>query len=238
MHSSRKRTAHSSSRRGGAPPGTPQDQNPLEHSPPPRTMHNPPEQAPPGTRHPRSIHPPGIMHTPQSRHPLGPCTPRAGTPLWDHAPPPHRPGTPPGAAPPGAATPPMDRHTPVNILPCPKLRFRVVISRIPMLCYLWQWQIQNFPEGSTNPKGEAPAKFHRKLHANEEHRKGGGGGASAKNYNADPPLYSFISEKVYQEPQPSFSRVLYKWKLSCKLSWEGKWHPGAIMKPHYNVQLI
>ena len=36
------------------------------------------------------------------------------------------PGTPPGTRQP----PPVDRHTPVNILPCPKLRLRAVkISR-------------------------------------------------------------------------------------------------------------
>ena len=30
--------------------------------------------------------------------------------------------------PPGPCTPPVDRHTPVNILPCPKLRLRAVIT--------------------------------------------------------------------------------------------------------------
>ena len=34
-------------------------------------------------------------------------------------------GSPPGA-PPGTMHPPVDRHTPVNILPCPKLRLRAV----------------------------------------------------------------------------------------------------------------
>ena len=45
---------------------------------------------------PPCITPPGTMHQP------GPCTPQ------DHAP------------------PLVDRHTPVNILPCPKLRLRAV----------------------------------------------------------------------------------------------------------------
>ena len=47
-----------------------------------------------------------------------------------------QPGTPrtrhrPDQAPPtpGAGTPPVDRHTPVNILPCPKLRLRAVIKQ-------------------------------------------------------------------------------------------------------------
>ena len=72
MHSSRKRTARSSSRPGGSPSGTPPDQAP---------------------------HP-----TPQNQTPQGP-------------------GTPPGPDP-----PPLDRMTGVNILPCPKLRLRAVIT--------------------------------------------------------------------------------------------------------------
>ena len=67
MHSSRMRTARSSSR-----------------------------PAPPRSRHPWTRHPPGSRHPP-------------------------RPGAPP------EQTPLVDRHTPVNILPCPKLRLRAVI---------------------------------------------------------------------------------------------------------------
>ena len=37
------------------------------------------------------------------------------------------PGTPLDQAPPGTRHPPVDKHTPVNILPCPKLRLRSVI---------------------------------------------------------------------------------------------------------------
>ena len=56
-------------------------------------------------------------------HPLGPCTPP-------------RPCTTPGTMqPPGTMLPhphpPVDRHTPVNILPCPKLRLRAVKSNVP-----------------------------------------------------------------------------------------------------------
>ena len=68
-------------------------------------------QAPPGPGTPLGPDPtwdqapPGISTPPQSRHHPGP-----GTPL--QAPP---------------RQPPVDRHTPVNILPCPKLRLRAVI---------------------------------------------------------------------------------------------------------------
>ena len=47
--------------------------------------------------------------------------PGPGTPQ-DQAPPRSR-------HPPGAGTPPVDRHTLVNILPCPKLRLRVVTKK-------------------------------------------------------------------------------------------------------------
>ena len=52
---------------------------------------------------------------------------QAPCPPQDQAPPPetrHPPGT--RHPPPGPGTPTVDRHTPVNILPCPKLRLRVV----------------------------------------------------------------------------------------------------------------
>ena len=71
-HSSRMRTARSSSSRRG-----------LHQAPPPGSR--PP--SPRGSRH----HPPPTADTP------------------------------------GAYIPPVDRHTPVNILPCPKLRLRAVI---------------------------------------------------------------------------------------------------------------
>ena len=80
----------------------------------------------------------GALH----QAPPGPGTPQDQTPqdqaspLWDQAPPRtrHPPGTrPPGTRDPGTrhplgpGTPLVDRHTPVNILPCPKLRLWAVI---------------------------------------------------------------------------------------------------------------
>ena len=59
-------------------------------------------ESPPGTRQPPE---PG---TPWTRHPPEQAPPGPGTPQ-------------------GPCTPPVDRHTPVNILPCPKLRLQVVI---------------------------------------------------------------------------------------------------------------
>ena len=121
MHSSRMRTARSSSRAGGLHQAPPQDQ-------PPRAC-TPPEASPP----PWSRHPPGTGtlqdQTPREQvpsheqaHPLG-----AGTPL-EQAPPrsrhPPRDQTIP--SPRRRHPPPVDRHTPVNILPCPKLRLRAV----------------------------------------------------------------------------------------------------------------
>ena len=47
-------------------------------------------------------------------------------PNWDQTP---RDQAPPTRHPPGPGTPPVDRHTPVNILPCPKLRLRAVTSQ-------------------------------------------------------------------------------------------------------------
>ena len=76
--------------------------------------------------------PPGTP-PPRSRHPLDQAPP------WEQVPPGTRPPdqAPPGTRPPGsgtplgAGTPPppfVNRHTPVNILPCPKLRLRAVIN--------------------------------------------------------------------------------------------------------------
>ena len=64
--------------------------------------------------------PPEQAPDPGSRQPPGPdpLPPGAGTP-----PAPHQDQTPPGAG-----TPPVDRHAPVNILPCPKLRLRAVMN--------------------------------------------------------------------------------------------------------------
>ena len=93
MHSSRVHTACSSSRPGGSPPGTPQEQPPRPDTPlgagtPPNQT--PWEQAPPD-------------QTPGSRHPPGPDPVGAGT-------------CPPGPDPPGAGTPqtrpPGSRHPP------------------------------------------------------------------------------------------------------------------------------
>ena len=100
MHSSRMRTARSSScRGGGSPPGTPWDQTPTDQA------HSPPGTRPLWTRHPS-----------QTRPPLGPPPPGPGTPT------PLEPGIPQHQA------PPVDRYTPVNILPCPKVRLRAVIT--------------------------------------------------------------------------------------------------------------
>ena len=79
MHSSRMRTARSSS----CPAGVNQAPAPLPQEQAPRTRH-PPGVGPPGSSHP----PP--QSSPPSRHPPG------------------------------------SRHPPLNILPCPKLRLRVV----------------------------------------------------------------------------------------------------------------
>ena len=87
MHSSRMRTACSSSRPGGAPPGTPREQIPPQDQASLGSRYLPPGPGTPGTRHP------------------------------------------PGARPPDQAPPLVDRHTPVNILPCPKPRLRAIIIR-------------------------------------------------------------------------------------------------------------
>ena len=78
--------------------------------------------------------PPPWEHTPRRRHP--PATLNMA-PLTDQA------HTPPGEAPleevPPGVEPPVDRHTPVNILPCPKLRLRAV--KTPKQTTRWQGQI-------------------------------------------------------------------------------------------------
>ena len=90
-----------------------------------------------------SSRPGGLQQAPlgPGTHP-GPCTPpRTGTHPRDQAPP--IPGTPNGTRhpsqsqappPPGPDPPPVDRHTPVNILPCPKLRLREVKSKDHVSC--------------------------------------------------------------------------------------------------------
>ena len=98
IHSSRMRTGHSSSRPGGP------------HQAPSR------EQAPPGTRHPQGPGTPQGPDPPWSRHPPEQAPP------WDQAPTQHQ--TP--LTRPPQSRPPVDRHTPLNILPCPKLRLRAV----------------------------------------------------------------------------------------------------------------
>ena len=101
---------------GGSPPGTPRNQTPQTR--PPGTRYPPDQtlqdQAPPGTRHPPQTRPP------RTRYPPGPGPP------WDQAPPRTR-------HLPGPGTPPVDRHTLVNILPCPKLRLRAVINLLSIL---------------------------------------------------------------------------------------------------------
>ena len=61
MHSSRMRTARSSSRPGGSPPGTPLGADPPDQA-------SPQEQTHPWTRHPPGTDPPD-QATPRSRHP-------------------------------------------------------------------------------------------------------------------------------------------------------------------------
>ena len=105
MHSSRMRTARSSSRSGGL------------HQAPLRTRHPLGPGIPPGPDTPKDQAPPG-PGTPLGPDPhLGPAPPGPGTPP--------RPGTPPDQTLPGPDTP-WTRHPPVNILPCPKLRLRAV----------------------------------------------------------------------------------------------------------------
>ena len=117
MHSSRMRTARSSSHPEGgigSPPGAHQEQTPAGADPP-------------GTRYPLGADPP------RSRHPLRAGTPpAAGIPQIRH---------PPGSRPPGLGTPPPRTRQPprpgtphpwtewqtcAKIWPCPKLRLRVV----------------------------------------------------------------------------------------------------------------
>ena len=76
---------------------------PLEQAPP----HPPPVADPLWRRHPLEQAYPWTRHPPRPGTPLGPGTPQSRPPSWDHAP-----------------SPLVDRHTPVNILPCPKLRLR------------------------------------------------------------------------------------------------------------------
>ena len=76
----------------------------LHQAPPPRSRH-PPDQAPPWEQVPPGTRPPD-QAPPGTRPPPG-----SGTPSWEQAPPLF-----------------VNRHTPVNILPCPKLRLRAVIN--------------------------------------------------------------------------------------------------------------
>ena len=67
---------------------------------------SPPGPDPPGTRHPPGpgtpqTRPPGTRYCPRTKH-----------------------------SPPGSGIPAVDRHTPVNILPCPRLRLRAVMKAI------------------------------------------------------------------------------------------------------------
>ena len=74
------------------------------------------------------------MRTDRSSSRCGGCVHQAPpdyAPPWDQTPTPLGPDTPRNQTPqdqvpPGTGTP-LDRHTPVNILPCPKLRLRAVI---------------------------------------------------------------------------------------------------------------
>ena len=94
------------------------------------TRHPPDQPLPPDqalqeqTHHPRAGPPrPG---TPQTR----PSPEQAPLPLGADTLP--GPGPPPDQGPPGPGNvPPVDRHTPVNILPRPKLRSRAVITLFP-----------------------------------------------------------------------------------------------------------
>ena len=72
------------------------------------------------TRHPLGPDPPLGSDPPGTRPPMTrhPRSPGPGTPLW--------PGT-----------PPVDRHTPVNILPCPKLCLRAVTMVTKHKCKEW-----------------------------------------------------------------------------------------------------
>ena len=113
MHSSRMRTTRSSICRGGL------------HQAPPRP--DPPEQAPPQSRHPQSRHPLEQAPPLDKTFPSGGGTPlRADTPPGPDSPD-QTPGTrPPRPEPLREQARPVDRHVPVNILPCPKLRLGAV----------------------------------------------------------------------------------------------------------------
>ena len=86
---------------------------------------SPPCNPPPS---PRPDPPPTTRQPPGTRHPLGP--------------------DPQDQAPPGTRhPPPVDRHTPVNILPCPKLRLRPVIIILRLKTLRAHWM--SYPEDRT-----------------------------------------------------------------------------------------
>ena len=77
----------------------------------------PPGPGTPQTRYPQTRHPPRPGTVPDQVPLLG-----AGTPQTRHPPGPST------LLPSDQAPPLVDRHTPVNLLPCPKLRLRAVIT--------------------------------------------------------------------------------------------------------------
>ena len=82
----------------------------------------------PGQVHPQEQAPPPEQAPPRAGTPWSRHRPRAGIPQ-DQTPPEQAPPLGEGIPPlPGRRHPPVDRHTPVNILPCPKLRLRPVIK--------------------------------------------------------------------------------------------------------------
>ena len=116
MHSSRMRTAHSSNRSGGSPPGTPWEQTPLGAGTPQGADPHPREQASPRSRPPWSRPP---RSRPRPRPAVWNTTCNA---CWDSTPSPHqRPAARHAGIPPamhaGIAHPPVNRitHTCKNI---------------------------------------------------------------------------------------------------------------------------
>ena len=126
---------------------------------------------------------------------LGPCTPGRHPPLGPCTPTPQTRHPPWSSPPPGQPPPPSGRTHTCKHITLPQTSFPGGNKQNSNAIY-GSGRSRISQRGAPTPKGRHLAKFSPKTACKlKEHRKGGGGGASAKNYNVDPPLYSFISEK-------------------------------------------